>query len=385
MDGFGAEKLTGKSVAPLVATASAYSSPMTPGEREYTMVIEFLNRNLRPNAKWSIVDEYPTALSKSQMHNMRVIVENGQIVSHAVFRPMIVKTPIGVFKVAGIGSVVTSPDHRGQGHSTQIIDACLEAAAAADCDFAILWTDLFDFYRRMDFELAGSEVTVILDREVGPKSGWKFLDSSKVAPDALIRVFQQHSVSSHRAQEDVRLMLTIPNSTVATAWEPNGRLAAYAVVGKGADLDGYIHEWGGSVSALMGLFSHLRVTLNRDLRLIAPSHATGILSKLKEAGCVDHRGYLGMVRILKTDSMFSKIKRHARAIGVSDLVLEEDGGRFKFGHQDQVYMTESRRDLVQLLFGPEKPSQMGKFDPLTAKILDRVLPIPLWIWGWDSV
>lgn len=385
MDGFGAANITGKSAASMVATPSAASSPITPGEREYPMVIDFLNRNLRPASKWSIVDEYPTSLSKSQMHNMRVIIENGQIVSHAAFRPMIVKTPIGVFKVAGIGSVVTSPDHRGQGHSTQIIDACLEAAAAADCDFAILWTDLFDFYRRMDFELAGSEVTVILDREVGPKAGWKFLDSSKVAPDTLIRVFQQHSVSSHRSQEDVRLMLAIPNSTVMTAWDSNGRLAAYAVVGKGADLDGYIHEWGGSVSALMGLFSHLRTALNRDLRLIAPAHATGILSKLKDAGCIDHRGYLGMVRILKSESMFSKIKRHARVIGISDLVLEEDGGRFKFGHQDQVYTTESKRDLVQLLFGPEKPSQMGKFDPTTAKILDRVLPIPLWIWGWDSV
>lgn len=380
MDGFGAANLAGKS-----ATSLSASNPMTPGEREYPMVIDFLNRNLRPACKWSIVDEYPTALSKSQMHNMRVIIENGQIVSHAVFRPMIVKTPVGVFKAAGIGSVVTSPDHRGQGHSTQIIDACLEAAAAADCDFAILWTDLFDFYRRMDFELAGSEVTVILDREVGPTAGWKFLDSSKVAPDALVRVFQQHSVSSHRSQEDVRLMLSVPNSTVMTAWEPNGRLAAYAVVGKGADLDGYIHEWGGSVSALLGLFSHLRTAQKRDLRLIAPSHATGVLSKLKEAGCPEHRGYLGMVRILKTDSLFSKVKRHARAIGISDLVLEEENGRFKFGYQGEIYSTDSKRDLVQLLFGPEKPSQMGKFDPATAKILDRVLPIPLWIWGWDSV
>ena len=92
-----------------------------------------------------------------------------------------------------------------------------------------------------------------------------------------------------------------------------------------------------------------------------------------------------MVRILKTDSLFSKVKRHARAIGISDLVLEEENGRFKFGYQGEIYSTDSKRDLVQLLFGPEKPSQMGKFDPATAKILDRVLPIPLWIWGWDSV
>jgi predicted N-acetyltransferase YhbS len=372
------------------AHEKAQMTAISPSERDWPEVIRFLEANLRPGQAWSIVDEYPTSLSKANRHNMRVIAEEGRILSHAVFRPMIIKTPIGVFKAAGIGSVVTAPNERGRGLSTTIIESCLEGAASADCDIAILWTDLFDFYRRMDFELAGSEVSILLEQRnfaasAHLKAGFTFLDSNKIAPEAILRLYQSHTVNSHRSQEDVRFGLAIPNSHVATAWDAQGKMAAYAVIGKGADLDGYIHEWGGSVSALMALFQYLIESKKRDLRVIAPAHSTGLLAKLREFDCQEHRGYLGMIRILKTDSLFSKIKRHARSIGVSDLVLEEDTGTYKFGYQNQTYRTDSKRDLVQLLFGPEKPSQLGKIDPATAKILDRVLPIPLWVWGWDSV
>ena len=362
--------------------------PRAPTENEWPKVVEFLSRSLRPTSDWSIADEYPSSLSRSQTHNMRVIVDQGEIVAHAVMKPIILKTPAGVFKIAGIGSVVTSEQHRNLGYSTRIIESCLEAAAKADCDFAILWTDLYDFYRRMGFELAGSEVSVLIDRDLvdaGAKAAYKFVDSNKVSPDAILRVYNQHSVSSHRTLEDVRASLAIPNSRVTTAWDATGKLAAYAVEGKGADLDGYIHEWGGANSALLSMFSHMRTTQKRDLRLIAPAHAQNILQNLIERGCSQHRGYLGMMKILKTDLLFTKVQRHARANGVSDLVLEERGGKFNFGRGANTYSTDSSADVLRLLFGPEQPSKIHNFDAATAEAFDRVLPLRLWIWGWDSV
>lgn len=359
--------------------------PRAPHEGEWSKVIEFLSSNLRPGVAWSIAEEYPTSLSRSQSHNMRVIVEDGKIIAHAVMKPIVLKTPTGVFKVAGIGSVVTSDLHRNQGHSTRIIESCLTAARDADCDFAILWTDLFDFYRRLGFELAAGEVAVTIDRELGPAAGYKFLDSNKVAPDAILRVFNQHSVASHRTLDDVRASLAIPNSRVTTAWDVTGKLAAYAVEGKGADLNGYVHEWGGSTSALMSMLTHMRALQKRDLTLIAPPHAQNLLASLKAAGCREHRGFLGMVKLLKTSSLFAKIQRHARTLGISDLLLEERDGKFHFGRTGHVYSTDSVTDILRLLFGPEKPSTLHSFDAATADALDRTLPLRLWIWGWDSV
>lgn len=363
--------------------------PRAPTESEWTQVIDFLTRNLRPGITGSIADEYPLSLGRSQRHNMRVIIENGEVIAHAVMKPILVKTPIGVFKVAGIGSVVTSETYRNQGHSTRIIESCLAAAKEADCDLAILWTDLFDFYRRMGFELAGSEVSVLIDRELTGGTpaglGHKFVDSSKIAPESMLRLFQQHSVSSHRTADDVRALLAIPNSRVSTAWDASGKLMAYAIEGKGADLDGYVHEWGGSSSSVVSLLSHMRTTQKRDLRLIAPGHAHNLIAKFESQGCEIHRGYLGMVKILKTDSFFAKIHRQARTLGISDLVLEDSGGVFKFGRGKNVYSTSSVTDLVKLLMGPEKPTALHGFDPATANAFEQLLPLRLWIWGWDSV
>lgn len=374
------------------AVSPETEGPRAPHEAEWPHLIEFLTKNLRPGTAWSIADEYPTSLGRNQLHNMRVIIENGEIIAHAVMKPIILKTPAGAFKVAGIGSVVTSDRHRNQGHSTRIIESCLEAARNADCDFAILWTDLYDFYRRLGFELAGGEIAVQIDRDLIDRSSasvnaseFKFVDSNKVAPDAILRVFNQHTVSSHRTLEDVRAALAIPNSRVTTAWDSAGRLAAYAVEGKGADLNGYIHEWGGSNSALIPMFSHMRATQKRDLTLIAPIHAQNLLAKLHDLGCAQHRGYLGMIKLLKTNSLFAKVQRHARTIGIPDLVLEERDGRFHFGRGSNVYSTDAVADVLRLLFGPEKPSSLHSFDAATADALDRALPLRLWIWGWDSV
>ncbi len=369
----------------LASNGGNAEGPRAPTEAEWPKVIEFLTQSLRPGTAWSINEEYPTSLGRSQMHNMRVITENGEIIAHAAMKPMIVKTPAGVFKVAGIGSVVTSDRHRNQGHSTRIIESCLEAAKNADCDFAILWTDLYDFYRRMGFELAGNEVSILIDRDLAPAGTYKFIDSNKIAPDSILRVFNQHSVSSHRTVEDIRTSLAIPNSRVSTAWDSTGKLVAYAVEGKGADLNGYIHEWGGSNSALLSLFSHMRAQQKRDLRLIAPGHAQNLVKNLVDRGCQEHRGYLGMMKILKTDSLFAKIHRQARALGFSDLVLDEQNGRFRFGRGSNVYSSDSHADLLRLLFGPETPSKLHAFDAATSELLDQVLPLRLWIWGWDSV
>lgn len=362
-----------------------FDGPRAPHESEWPKVICFLNASLRPGQAWSIAEEYPASLSVSQCHNMRVIVENGEIIAHAVLKPIILKTPVGIFKIAGIGSVVTSENHRKQGHSTRIIESCLEAAKKAECDFAILWTDLFEFYRKLGFELGGRETTVLIDRPLAPATSYTFNDSNRVAADSILRVYHQHSVSSHRGLEEVRAFLSIPNSRVSTAWDVTGKLAAYAVEGKGADLGGYVHEWGGSTTALLSLLTHMRAKQNRDLHLIAPSHTQNLVSRLTDLGCKSHSGYLGMIKILKTDALFLKIHRYAKSLGISDLVLEERDGKAYFGRGNHIYSTDSGVDLIRLLFGPEKASALHKFDTATADAFDEMLPIPIWVWGWDSV
>jgi predicted acetyltransferase len=360
--------------------------PRAPLDNEFSNVVQFLDTNLRAKVDWSIVSEYPIAFSEANRNNIRIITESERVLSHAVIRPMIIKTPVGLFKVAGLGSVVTSSDHRNQGLSTKIIDSCLDAAKAHGCDFAVLWTDLYEFYRKMGFELAGTEMSVLLDRDVPLKNNsLRFTESNKVAPEAIHRLYSQHSVTSLRTVEETKKYLAIPNSRVYTAWDATGGLKAYAIEGKGADLNGYVHEWGGDVDALLALFSNIRKTQNRPITIIVPGHSQNLLREFESHGLKINQGFLGMVKILNVNNLFSKLKRQARALGVPDLVLEYTNGKYYMGAGPNVFMTDSELDVVKLIFGPLKASQIHNFGKETADVMELVLPIQMWIWGWDSI
>jgi GNAT superfamily N-acetyltransferase len=367
--------------------------PRPPLEHEVPQVIRFLNDNLRKDSGWSISQEYPLAFQEMNHGNIRVITEDSRILAHAVMRPMVVKTAAGLFRIAAIGSVVTSETHRNQGLSTRTLESCLEAAKATGCDFAILWTNLYDFYRRLGFELAGSEISLTLHpngaaplRELqvsGPRL--KLLESAQVAPEAILRLYSQHTVGTVRTAEDIRRHLTIPNARVYTAWSEEGHLRAYAIEGKGEDLSGYIHEWGGGVSALTWLVQEIVRKQARPITLIGPATAQNLHRNLLELGAKETRGFLGMIKLLQSDRLLAKVRKYAMALGHEQFVFEKKGDVFLLGGAGSTFSTDSERDVIRLIFGPQKPSQIHQFDPNTAQLLDAVLPVPMWVWGWDSV
>lgn len=361
--------------------------PRTPVESEWTRVIDFLNQRLREGSSWSIATEYPTALVPSNLHNMRIITDQEKVLSHAVLKPLVIKSPHVIYKVGAIGSVVTDPAHRGQGLSTKIIQDCISEARRQQCDIAVLWTDQYDFYRRMGFELAGHEMSVTLDATYTvPTADLKFSDDLKVSPEALHRLYSSHTVGTVRTTEEIRKFLTIPQTRLYTAWDNKGQLAAYAVVGKGVDLGGYVHEWGGGVSKLLPLLSWARSRQDQGiLTLIAPQHSQNLLSQLRSQGANITPGFLGMIKILNFDSLAAKIKRAFRAEGVGDIVLESRNGELIFGVGQELFTLREEGDITRLLFGPVDIQSLDMLSEVARLKLAKVLPLPLWIWGWDSV
>ena len=359
--------------------------PRPPHESELPNVVKFLDSELRPSEGWSIKSEYPLAFSEANLNNIRIITDHDQVLSHAVIRPMILKAPAGLFKVAGLGSVVTSSDRRNEGLSSKTIESCLDAARAHGCDFAILWTNIYDFYRRFGFELGGSELSALIDRDLPvTDEGLKIIEGNKIAAEAIHRLYNQHTVISLRTSEETRKYLQIPNSRVYTAWDTSGQLKAYAIEGKGADLNGYIHEWGGGVSALMPLFAHIRKTQGRPITVIVPGHSQNLIRTFQSHGIALNQGYLGMIKILNHKNLFAKLKRHSRHLGIADFILDQQDGRFFIGTKEQIFVTESEHDIVRLVFGPQKASQIHDFGPGSAT-LETVLPLQMWMWGWDSI
>ena len=353
---------------------------------EMDSAIEFLNKNLRDKTNWSIENEYPLAIGPHNKENMFVIKDENSIISHALAKYLVLKTPLGLIKVATIGSVVTNESFRNQGYSQKVLKSCLDKATQDHCDLAILWTDLYDFYRQLGFELAGSEYSYRLDTPLPQENTQlKYIKGSSISAEALLKVFSQHTVSSVRSLEDIRKFLKIPNSNVYSAWDTSGQLKAYAIEGKGADLTGYIHEWGGSVTDLLSLLRFMQDHQKNKLTLIASHHNQGLVRKLESLGLNHHSGYLGMIKLLKPDALFKKVTQLAQGVTHKNFYIKAQGEKFIFGVDNKSYETNNEQDIVQILFGPQKASDLFNFDEKTKDVMEAVFPLPLWIWGWDSV
>lgn len=361
--------------------------PRPPLEREYPQVLDFLSKELRPDSHWSLANEYPTALSLSNIHNIRIITNHEKVLSHAVLKPLILRTPLAILKVGAIGSVVTDTEHRNQGLSKKILEDCLYESSRQACDIAMLWTNLYEFYQKMDFELAGTEISFVFEDEFAPPSdlaSLRFVKSNQVSAEAILRLYSQHTVSSVRTSEDIRKFLQIPQTIVYTAWNSSNQLVSYAVEGKGADLTGYVHEWGGSVSSLLALFSYIRRERKSPFTVITPSHSLNLAQQLQSIpGVVRNEGFLGMIKIINPDSLFQKIKRGARSLGVNDLVLEKRGSEILLGIAGDLIAINDEKDLIRILFGPSVEIPFLK--TTTKEKLEQILPLPLWVWGWDSI
>ncbi|MFN8943374.1 MAG: GNAT family N-acetyltransferase [Pseudobdellovibrionaceae bacterium] len=363
------------------------SGPINPSPTEYDRVIQFLNQTLRPNLPWSISEEYPNALLPNNIHNITILKDGNDVVSHAVLKPLVVKSPHVIFKVGTIGSVVTKEDHRNQGHSQKIIQNCLDLAREQSCDVAILWTNLYEFYQKMGFELSGYEISMVFEKEfTSPvKKLYRFSEEKNVSPEALLRLYSLHSVNSLRTVDDMRKFLAIPKTKLYTAWNTEHQLLAYAVEGKGIDLDSYIHEWGGGVSDLVSLLSHIRTVKKTPMTLIAPKHAQNLIQQLKPYSQVSNEGFLGMMKIINFDQLSAKIKRAMRAEGYSQIVLEKHPQHYLLGYGENLITLDHEADLIRLLFGPLNVGDLETLTPETKQIFSKIFPLPLWIWGWDSI
>jgi N-acetylglutamate synthase-like GNAT family acetyltransferase len=363
-------------------------SARAPTQEEYKGLVKFLDENLRPQNKWSIASEYPTALNQENIHNLRIIAEGDKVLSHAALKTHIVKTPGAIFKAGAIGSVITHDKYRNQGLSTLVLNDCMELARKQDCDFAILWTNLHEFYNKIGFALAGYEISLAIDSDFNVQKDpqYKILKTPNVDPIALHKLMSQQTVSTFRNPDEVRKYLNIPNSNVYTLWEPNGALGAYCVEGKGADLGGYVHEWGGGVTKIFQLLKFIQEEQKRVITLIAPQHSTNLINQCVEKGAKKTQGFIGMIKLINEESFFKKIHKHARMdLGITNLVLEKSGDEYKIGTHEQYLASKDPVDIIPLIFGPRKFSDITGFQAASAEILDKIFPMPFWLGGWDSI
>ncbi len=355
---------------------------------EYSAALRLINSVFRPNGPYTMQNDYPLVLGMDNIENMRVIAKGDEIISHAAIYFSTVRSGDLTFKVGGISSVATDPAYRGKGLASRVMRDCLRVMREHSCHISFLWTDRHDFYRNFGYEPSGSSYMFMPTPEILSNASLD-CEIAHYSPEHLPEIIEIHDRESNlteRTFNEYTTYFALPKIETLIALR-DGKVSAYAVMGNGKDLPGFIYECGGvpcDILRLIREFTTLSETGN--VYILAPAFENDLTAFLTEMNAPKAYMRLTMFNVIDVSGLSSVVNGYVSNRLHRDFRITEDssGVQIKIG-REQAYV-EPARMLASILFGPEPPSSfLNGFSRETLSLLDKILPIPLFVWILDWV
>lgn len=216
-----------------------------------------LNANFPVGEGASFFDDFPVWKRElSPPETLKIgAFRDGQLASAAAARIALMRTEDADVRVAILGGVVTHPSHRGRGLASNIVSFALEWAESQNAQAILLWTQEHALYERLGFQQVGRQVTVPLSRiqlrqnvSIQVNEGWV---------PALFEKLKNRPLGLRLTDSDLGWVSAHKNVRWFWSGSPENP-TAYAAIGKGIDLTGLVHEWGGDPRALASLLFEVR-------------------------------------------------------------------------------------------------------------------------------
>ena len=289
-----------------------------------------MDRVLRDGAP--IDPEYPLVFGEGFAGRAVELERDGQVVSACALLARELVVGEERLRAGLIGSVVTDPEHRGEGLASEVL-ARAEAALAADgCAFALLWAEDPAFYTKRGYGPIGVEYDVTLPYSMAQRlptpSGVRPMAADD--PPAMHALYGRHAARVERTLEESQALFHCPRMTTLVRTR-EGEVVAYACLGRGADFANVIHEWAGATEDLLALVrAHLeRLAGTSELPeafLLVPSSARGVLLAFENLGAQVSRRMLGMGKVLDREAVAAQLTARLAPLGCVDGALDEEPG-----------------------------------------------------------
>ncbi len=336
----------------------------------------------------ALAPEYPLVFGAGAPGRVAVLREHGATRSACALLPRELVFPGGELRVGLIGSVSTETSHRGRGLASRTLDAAEGALRDQGCLAALLWADDGAFYVRRGYGPVGNEVVLPLEPELEsllPLPGGVRPADPRSDATAVHALYLRHARRVRRSLAETAASLAVPGMRTLVRVH-RGKLVAYACEGRGRDLQGVVHEWGGAVEDVAAcLRAILSARLGLDPRagvfLLAP-HAHGeLVRRLARLGAAPIGGILAQGKLLDPDGALERIAGHARARLDLERVSAERWSLARGNRRIELGLEELRA----LLLAP-RASRAAVHD--LEQRLDVAFPgLPLapFVWGLDSI
>jgi predicted acetyltransferase len=270
-----------------------------------------LQETLRPfPTNYCISTEYPMVLDQNNLNRSFIGTVDNELVTHSNLWvrkcTSLAEEPL---KVGIVGNVATSPMHQNKGYMKKMMQFIEGQALTEKCKAIILWSDLDTFYTKLGFKQVGCEkrYTIHTSKLDGITSfkGVEIVSPTSISNDLIEQINGLKCTKNPTLSRDIKSfsnLLKIPDTYLAIERQDN-QIKSFAIIGKGADLVGVIHEWGYvcSDSFKRLLKSLVEATALPELMVIGPegSYASSLLEDISTSCETKNMAY---IKILDTNS-----------------------------------------------------------------------------------
>lgn len=249
---------------------------------QFTERNKLLQLCMRPDPlPFPIEDEYPIVLAEDSRRFSYCLNHNNRICSHANLWPrqVIDRQNRNKGQIGLVGNVATDPSMQGRGHMRELLSNLEEIAKRQNLDALVLWSDLDQFYHKLGYESVGQELHLGFAKDDPKRPSSKIFDgefklNGRLEETDLERMMALRPIvplTLARSREEFSKLMTIPWLDSFRIYR-DGVMVGSALIGKGYDMVGVIHEWGATdQETLLLLIDHIAETMPfESLMLLVP-------------------------------------------------------------------------------------------------------------------
>ena len=330
-------------------------------------LLSFLNEELRPKASHSIEEEYPSLFGSYPGGESLYVEKNNRVVSHVGHMAREFQHALFRFRFGMLGSVITDHRFRGMGMASSLLREALQELRRKGAILALLWSEHTEFYLPLGFHRAGRETDLRFAPERMPEQTGTVREFETQDLTSLWRLYQRHSLKIDRSLEELRALCRIPRTRIFVT-ERNGILTSYLAVNKGADFEGYIHEWGGELQDLQRNIAHCQRYLLPEIKLTLIAPASVDLGPVKQIAVEKLDGVVGLMKLLDRPKLMATYLDFLKKSNVP-FSWGRERDTLKVNGIELPVRTDA--DCLALIFGDPTHSAHPA--------------LPFFVWGFDSI
>ena len=339
-----------------------------------------------------LADIQPHAFNDDNMHNLRVVVENGEVVSHIGTIRRNISIMGCTLRVASLGGVATYEAHRGKGHATALLQDTMRHCRKDGVDY-IMVSGYRNMYHRYGCRYVGRDWIYHIASERAndfDDTDWTITQASKADVETIGAIYRREPVRWLRPPSDIAFGIDgwVQNRPAKTYLiHRDDQPVAFGVIQQARERDAgqvYLLDYAGERSAIVGALGKFidNQHLNR-LSVHVKRFDTVLRGLLKARGLPGEPANLpGTTMIIHFEQLLEKMRPYfVERIGehaARGLVFREVGDEYHIYYGGDRVVAESRGAAAQLIFGTLEGTESAMLDAggRAGEILRACLPIP---------